>query len=268
VTARARCARRGPCAIALAALVGLAAGCAPNATVRFSSTVTARGGAAIERILVIADIRLWQARPALYDTFRTALADRLASCGVTSRIWYIDPKATDDALHFRTDLKQFQPTVVVSIKDTEDYTDRDKRYFIGKMVHASLNTQPVQGNLWATLAVALVGAMIPYYAEIQMLFTLRMFDSRSAIVTWQARSEFNFVTGNGLVNDERSIRVLATGIVTQLRDDGVLNRCPAKTIDPETAECLAERRRTLQEAAQLQDAAARVRMIQFAPVCK
>ena len=68
---------------------------------------------------MIADINSWAFRPSLYGAFQLALTDRLAACGVQSRIWYLNPKATDDAERFRNDLGSYAPSAVIEIADSE-----------------------------------------------------------------------------------------------------------------------------------------------------
>jgi hypothetical protein len=253
--------------IALALGAGMA-GCAPTATATFSSTVNRPKIVPVDRVLVVAGVRSWEFRPALYGDFQRALSARLSSCGVASRIWYINPNAPDEPEHFRNDLRAFQPSVVLHIKDTEDYSDYNKQYMIGKVLSAGVRSQAVQTSFWATLILTVLAGLVPHYSEIKMFFTLTVFDTGSAMTVWQARSEFNFVTANGLVNDWDSINILATGIVAQLRNDGVLKGCPASWSLGDSSPCQLDRARALREALVLTDPTAREAAIRAAPVCE
>jgi hypothetical protein len=254
--------------VAIAAMGAGVAGCAPTATATFSSTVDRPKIVPVERVLVVAGVRSWEFQPALYGDFQRALTERLTSCGVTSRIWYINPNASDEPEHFRNDLRAFQPSVVLHIKDTEDYSDYNKRYMIGKMLNASMSSQVAQTSFWAMLILAVLGGLVPHYSEIKMFFTLTVFDTGSAMTVWQARSEFNFVTGNGLVNDWKSINILATGIVAQLRNDGVLKGCPASWPQKDSSPCDEDRARALRAALVLTDERDRAQAIAAAPTCE
>jgi hypothetical protein len=255
-------------AVVVAAIAGcIAAGCAPNATISFSSMVRPRNVVPIDRLLVVASVKGWAFEPKLYNDFETALSHRLKSCGVTSRVWYVDPKIPDETSRFRNALKEFQPSAVMAMKDTEDYSEHNKSYTIGVLLSSSLNTHEVSSSFWTAIIIGLVAGMIPHYAEIKIFSTLTLFDAGSAMTMWQARSEFNFVTGNALVNDWKSVVTLATGIASQLRRDGVLKRCPASWPNLDALKCMTERRRALQEASRLADPAARATAVRAAPVC-
>jgi hypothetical protein len=215
-------------AIAIAALV--LGGCAPRASVVLNSTPYT-ANVPVERLLVHLDLASWGMPPELYGHLETTLAGTLAACHVTPRIWRTDPANPDDAARFHDDVTAFQPSAILTIKAAEHHIDGTQP-FIAK---AFLNPRPPPSYTnadrraagLAMLILIMIGLAAARAPHETLLSNLTLFDSASATPIWQARSEFRFVPSDNMPDLFKQFGVLSVGIVSRLRDDGVLKQCPA-----------------------------------------
>lgn len=170
-------------------LVCVAVGCV-SATTTVESRVNLQGAQPVERLVVVLQLELAEA---LRSGFEAGLMDRFTACRIESRLW------TSGAVDPETQLPISSGAIARDIEATTTMS----------ITSAGGIVQPI--GLGATKRA--------------LAFNLNVVDVRSHNMIWQARSQFSVRTG--LFSDEQGegYRV-ATSIVSRLRDDGVLARCP------------------------------------------
>lgn len=213
--------------IAIAALV--LGGCAPRASVMLNSTPYT-ANVPVERLLVHLDLASWGMPPELYGYLETSLAGALAACHVTPRIFRTDPANPDDAARFHDDVTAFQPNAILTVKAAEHHFDGTQSFIAKAFLRPQPPTHTNAGpmvELFAMLIVTMIGVAALRSPHETLLSNLTLFDSASATPIWQARSEFRFVPSDSMPDLFKQFGVLSVGIVSRLRDDGVLKQCPA-----------------------------------------
>lgn len=207
----------------------------PAAETTFDSKIMGRPAAPIERLLIIAAEEGAFTGP-LLDGFQDALANRLGMCRVVPSILPRDPMALDFDDRVSAVVKQFQPNAILMV-----------RY---------------QGGDLATSDAGVTG---------KLSFELEILDATSDRQTWLGTSMLDVHVGGDWSIYAEAGSVFATGVVSRLRDDGVLMRCPARGDGwPEIARppgCLRQRQRIFQEAAKAWDQELRAAKLRTAPSC-
>jgi hypothetical protein len=214
--------------IAIAALV--LGGCAPRASIVLNSTPYT-ANVPVERLLVHLDLASWGMPPDLYVQVEAFLAGTLAACHVTPRIWRTDPANPDDAARFHDDVTAFHPSAILTIKAAERHLDGTQPFIAKAFLNPQqplphTNASPMVEGL-ALLIIIAIGVAASRAPHETLLSDLTLFDAASATPIWQARSEFRFVPTTNMTDLSRQFSVLSVGIVSRLRDDGVLKQCPA-----------------------------------------
>jgi hypothetical protein len=214
--------------IAIAALV--LGGCAPRASIVLNSTPYT-ANVPIERLLVHLDLASWGMPPDLYVQVEAFLAGTLAACHVTPRIWRTDPAKPDDAARFHDDVTAFHPSAILTIKAAERHLDGTQPFIAKAFLNPpnpmpQTNASPLVAG-FAMLIILAIGVAASRAPHETLLSNLTLFDAASATPIWQARSEFRFVPSDNMTDLSRQFTVLSVGIVSRLRDDGVLKQCPA-----------------------------------------
>lgn len=213
--------------IAIAAVV--LGGCAPRASVMLNSTPYT-ANVPVERLLVHLDLASWGMPPDLYGQVEAFLAGTLTACHVTPRIWRTDPANPDDAARFHDDVTAFHPSAILTIKAAERHLDGTQPFIAkaflhpGPMPHTNAGPRVDALAILILMAIGLAASRAPHAT---LLSNLTLFDAASATPIWQARSEFRFVPSTNMTDLSRQFSVLSVGIVSRLRDDGVLKQCPA-----------------------------------------
>lgn len=193
---------------------------------------------AIERLLVVADIEPKFFPEPMFDGFQDAVTNRLAACGVQPSVLYVDPTVLGSEDRVATELKRSRPSAIL-------------------MVRSAGGDVRVRGNISDNHIFA--GTM---------RFDLAVLDAGSQAPTWRARATAD--VGQWSVSAETGAQ-LATGIVSRLRDDGVLPGCPPRErpwpeITPPPG-CLQQRRRVFREAAEAWDDDLRAAKLRTLPTC-
>lgn len=214
--------------IAIAALV--LGGCAPRASVMLNSTPYT-ANVPVERLLVHLDLASWGMPPELYGQVEASLAGTLAACHITPRIWRADPANPDDAARFHDDVTAFHPSAILTVKAAERHLDGTQPFIAKAFLNPQrptphTNAGPLAEGL-AMMIITVIGLAALRAPHMTLLSNLTLFDSASATPVWQARSEFRFVPSGDMTDLSRQFTVLSLGIVSRLRDDGVLKQCPA-----------------------------------------
>jgi hypothetical protein len=109
-------------------------------------------------------------------------------------------------------------------------------------------------------------SLFPTYHETKVLFDLTMFDASSARAVWQARSALDLVLGKQL--EELSLDSLATAIVLQLKNDGVLPECPERWPALSMQGCKRLRAKAIEDIKKLPDLRERMEATRQLPVCR
>ena len=248
----------------LMSVTGLAAGCSPRASIRFSSSPY-RAKVPIERLMVHLDLAGWGLPAPLYGRLEATLTEALTACHVTPRIWRTDPAQPEDATRFRDDVNAFQPSAILTVKAAERHFDGTQS-FVNKAFRNPTPppaADPLSGAL-AVLIVGLIGAAAYRAPTETLLSNLTLFDAASATSIWQARSEFRYAASDDMADLFERFAVFSAGTVSRLRDEGVLKHCRDRLDD---LLCRVDRRAALLAAAQIKDPAARAAAFDDAPRC-
>jgi hypothetical protein len=194
---------------------------------------------AIERLLVVADIEPRFFPEPMFDGFQDAVTNRLAACGVQPSVLYADPTVLGSEDRVATELKSSRPSAILMVRGA------------GGDVKGFRN---LSGN---------------YIFTGKLRFDVAVLDAGSQAPTWRARATADVAVGGWSVAETGA--QLATGIVSRLRDDGVLPGCPPRErpwpeITPPPG-CLQQRRRVLREAAEAWDDDLRAAKLRTLPTC-
>jgi hypothetical protein len=205
-------ARVAVCAsLAIGALAVGAAGCG-STSVTVTSQRRNAPAAPIERLLLFADMKSEAFTATMYRGFTAGLANRLRLCSVRSRAMHRDPLDVDADSHLSATLQAFRPTAAMRVKAIGGQLNKTN----GTLTSATL------------------------------YFDLELIEAVSGAVLWHARSALVY-SGALYPEWERGVR-LATGVVAQLRDDGMLPRCAVAGPDwPAVDPCDEQRRRVSEE---------------------
>jgi hypothetical protein len=231
-------------AVAAAIVVLVQSGCPPRPVVheitfdRYN-TLDSRSlvgrPAEIARLLVVADVEPKYFPESMLDGFHDAVTNRLAACGVQSSVLQVDPTVLDSDDRVAAELQSSHPNVILMMRSAG--------------AHVVGRPDGFHGTMWFDLAVL---------------------DARSQAPTWRARSTIDVTVGPWSASAETGAQ-LATGIVSRLRDDGVLAGCPPRErawpeITPPPG-CLQQRQRVFREAREAWDDDLRVAKLRTAPTC-
>lgn len=196
--------------------------------------------AAIERLLVVADVDPQTFPEPMFDGLHDALTNRLAACGVRPSALYLDPADLGSQDRIAAELGRSHPNAVIMVRGA------------GSRV---IGTRLITGD---------------YAFKGTMWFDLTVLETRSQAPIWRARAKVDVTVGGWSVSAESGAQ-FATGVVSRLRDDGVLVGCPPReqawpTITPPPG-CLQQRQRVFRAAADAWDNDLRVAKLREAPTC-
>jgi hypothetical protein len=163
-------------------------GCGSHTT--FASRADLGGAAPVERLLVFADVGTMGFTDSMYEGFQTGMTSMLERCGVKSRVVALDFRTVAESRNLVAS-RELQPNAVLALR-------------------------PAGGTITVT---TLHGAEVSRHVS-GLTYELRLFDLESEKVTWRARASVG-LTSYGV----SSGKDFATGIVSQLRTDGVLRGC-------------------------------------------
>jgi len=216
-------------------------GCATNSA-SFWSRSNLDGVAAVDRVLVLPRMDGPAFTKNRRNGFEVGVRNRLAACGVEAKVVH------EDALDLHP----------------EERIAEQVRAF-----HAS-----------SVLILEHAGGTVGLNRPSEQLVQMKLLDVASGRLFWTARS--HVVVDNGYDSDNPKFGVqFATGLVSKLRVDRVLTRCPppgsewpavaVRALDDgeplPDADCVEKRQSILAEAADIADKGERTRMIQSAPRC-
>lgn len=188
--------RRSRAWIVLAAVLAAGCGSASKTVFAFSH---AEDSAPLERVAVFLSIPARGFDRGIYHGFQRAMASKLASCGVKSKIFAGDPPADSEAAAgYLAELEKLQPTARLTIKARGG---KLKHIIVVNGYGSSVNDDQAFGHLTLT-------------------FRLELLDLERAKATWKAVANLD-VHQQGT----RSGEELADSIVARLRTDGVLKGC-------------------------------------------
>ena len=208
-------------------------GCAKEASMTTFNSRVERSASPIKRLLVLASVTSSGFSARMYEVFRAGLTNRLATCGVPSKV--LSGNSSEDPLQrIKDSTAEFEPTATLVIQRAGGAVIRESTGYMGTDRTTSA-----------------------------LLFQLEMIDTSSAHRTWLARSRFDTRKSNTDV--ETSAVEFATSIVSRLRDDGMLLGCPTSgwpAFEP-PPHCADVRKRILEQA----DASDNDRLRQLAPTC-
>jgi hypothetical protein len=187
-------------------------GCASSTPAAvFNSRTNIASTAPVDRLLVIERVDDIGVDKGVQFGFQAGLAQRLRTCGVTSRLLHIERLELDPDEPIAMTIKEFQPRTILSIK-----------VIGGNLVERDAGSRG------------------------QLLLGLKLLDVASNQVTWEARSQLQVSTSSwkdGTVDGMD----FASSIVARLRDDGVLRGCPTDTAAWKELSCLERRKLVLKE---------------------
>jgi len=215
-----------------------ASACTPGSSGRttFNSRVEVANAAPVKRLLVIESVESPGFGHDMHVGFAAALANRLSVCGVAARLLQAQSLDSDPGARVLANVQEFQADAVLLIKAE------------GGRIMNSADTDSA------------------------LIFDLKLIETASQTVTWQAKSQFEVRLNSIWIYDTDSGISFGTSIVSQLRDDRVLTGCPALAAGwpelPRRRACLAERQRLLAEARRQSDQTERMRLISSAPDCE
>jgi hypothetical protein len=176
-------------------IVAVLAGCSTTKTT-VSSRVDLAGTTPFDRLVVFAEVEREGFPPLMYTGFRMTMTSLLRDCAVTAKVVsgrYISLEEDD----IRSQMEQLQPTARLSIGPTG----------------GTKTIEHIDRTEYGDVAAG---------SEHQMYFELELFDMRANKATWIAKTELGFHSGGSY----ESGADFAISLVTQLRTDGVLTRCP------------------------------------------
>jgi hypothetical protein len=199
--------------LALVLIIQIAnlASCKPTPRATFNSRSDLANAAPVTRLLVIEALKTRAFTMDMHKGFQAALASRLYSCGVFSNLLHIDSLDLDPEQRIAQIQQEFHPGTVMSMRT-------------------------VGGSDLAIGAKGGYGSLI---------IELNLVEVASSRVIWQARTLLPISTEERGNDDAGAGGDFATSVVAQLRDDGVLQGCPAPAVWKRMA-CLERRQRTLQ----------------------
>lgn len=162
--------------------------CAEPLHAQFNSRRSAGHAVPIERMLVMTAISNVGLEGVTYRVFESVLRAKLRQCGIRSRILQSNPLELDAATHVSESADELRPNAMMMVKGISGQHVIDRS---------------------------------------RLYLDLKLFDIASARVLWIAKLAFD-VDSNGVwFEDSAAGNRLATGIVSQLRDDRVIAGCPA-----------------------------------------
>ena len=172
----------------LASLV--VAGCASGRT-NIKSRADVDNVAPISRLFILVNMKSKFFSERAYDGFQSALRGGLSNCSVNAEVMHTDPLELDPNKRLAEANARFRPDSMMTIK----------------AAGGSVTT----GSGGSSSA---------------LIFELKIRELKSNRLTWDAKSQFSYLTGNLFTDDRASGERFATQTITQLRADGVLGNCP------------------------------------------
>jgi hypothetical protein len=163
-------------------------------TTRFNSRVVVAHAAPVKRLLVFESVERPGFGHDMHQGFVVALTKRLSMCGVTARLLQADASEVDPAARVAKNIQEFQADAVLLIRGAG-----------GSVVNGGSGGS-------------------------ELIFELKLIETASQRMTWQAKSEFVRSGTDSFNNTDRdtdSGATFGTSIVSRLRDDRVLTECPA-----------------------------------------
>jgi hypothetical protein len=217
--------RGGRVALAAIALVACASKAPSGPRAEFFTSVQPVNPPSIARLLVLADL---EPNPfaGISRGFEASLTNKLTMCGVASKILEADPLDRDPRGRLADAADQFVPAAMLSVTLT-----------------ALPRITGPRGS-WGTRQ-----------------FVLKLVDARSGDVVWSASSTFQ---DDGKTDTVAGMD-FAAAVVEQLREDGVLRRCPA-VVRPRV-DCWETWRRIVDRANRIEDREQRAQLMRAAPSC-
>jgi len=173
--------------------------CTPGVTTttRFNSRVEVANAAPVKRLVVFESVERPGFGHDMHLGFVVALTKRLSTCGVTARLLQAESSDLDPAARVASNIQEFQADAVLLIRAAGGSVVNDRS----------------DGN-----------------TDSALIFELKLIETASQRMTWQAKSQFTHSGGasiNNTDNDIDSGASFGTSIVSRLRDDRVLTGCPA-----------------------------------------
>lgn len=181
-----------PGSLVITVVAAIALGCA-SGSITMNSQRSQAAAAPIERLLVLANLKSQGFSDRMYDGFSAGLAGRLRACHVEPRVFHAEPGNDGWPAGVAAEAKAFAPSATLLIRAT--------------------------GGLLQTRAGVTTSASV--------VIALRIAATGTGAELWRAKLVFDVDTNSLWYNDTASGERLASLLADRLRQDGVLDRCPA-----------------------------------------
>lgn len=177
----------------LVVMVAVAFGCTQPGSITMNSRRSQVVAPPIERLLVLANLKSQGFSDAMYFGFSTALEDQLRACQVVPKLFHSEPGNETWPTVMDAEARGFGPNAALLIRATGEHrhVKRDVTTFAS------------------------------------MVIELRIDLADSGAELWRAKLVFQVDTGGPSYQDNENGKRLASFLTARLRQDGVLDRCPA-----------------------------------------